>query len=180
MKKFILIIAAAFFSVAVNAQNDHMHDHGGNAVAVNNEAFNSIKNLVGDWKGTSKWSISPKVSQMDAKYYLTGNGTAVIEDLISDGKTVMTSVYHLDGTDLRMTHYCGAGNQPRLKAEAFDNANKTVDFKFVDITNLTTPDAAHVSGLKIKFDDNNKLVLVFTFTRAGTDIFEEINLIRAA
>src|SRR5438309_11983397 len=43
---------------------------------------------------------------MNAKYYLTGNGTTVVENLIVDGNANMTTVYHLDGADLRATHYC--------------------------------------------------------------------------
>jgi hypothetical protein len=50
------------------------------------------------------------------KEYLTGNGSALVESLIMGGVPTMTTVYHLDEADLRMTHYCGAKNQPRLKA----------------------------------------------------------------
>jgi len=59
---------------------------------------------------------------MSASYYITGNNSAVVENLTTGGTPNMTSVYHLDGADLRMTHYCGAGNQPRLKAERIDAA----------------------------------------------------------
>jgi len=52
----------------------------------------------------------------------------------------MTSAYHLDKEDLRMTHYCAAGNQPRLKAGSIDLSKNLFRFDFVDITNLASPD----------------------------------------
>ena len=35
-----------------------------------------------------------------------------------DGHDDMISMLHLDADRLLMTHYCGAGNQPRMQAEA--------------------------------------------------------------
>jgi len=76
---------------------------------------------------------------MAATYHVTGNGSAVIEELIVDGKPSMTSAYHLDKDDLRMTHYCAAANQPRLKASSIDLSKNLIRFDFVDITNLASP-----------------------------------------
>ena len=60
----------------------------------------------------------------------------------------MGSVYHLDGADLRVTHYCAAQNQPRLRATSFGTDNSDIRFSFVDITNLRSPSDGHVSGLE--------------------------------
>ena len=179
MKKYFILLISAFLSLFAHAQHDD-HNHSGNAVPVNNEAFNSIKDLVGEWQGTFKWS-GGRLSEglMNAKYYLTGNGTAVVEDLINEGNVIMTSVYHLDGTDLRVTHYCAAGNQPRLRASPFNNENKSIIFQFVDITNLAGSDAAHVKGLELRFTNIDKVTIVFTFTKSGIDSFEQIDLSRS-
>jgi hypothetical protein len=177
MNKCILVIFA-FLSLVVQAQRDD-HDHPGSTVHVNNAAFDSIKSLVGDWKGTFKWTGRSSEGTMNARYYLTGNGTAVVEDLINEGNVVMTSVYHLDGPDLRVTHFCAAGNQPRLKAGPFDDQNKTVVFHFVDVTNLTSPGAPHVSGLELRFVDVAHITIIFTFTASGKESFEQVDLIRS-
>src|SRR5215831_2985513 len=84
------------------------------------EAFQRMKRLEGSWKGSFTWTPGGRSGPMDASYRVSGNGTALIEDLLSDGKPIMTTAYHLDGGDLRMTHFCGAGNQPRLKAGHID------------------------------------------------------------
>jgi hypothetical protein len=91
----------------------------------------------------------------------------------------MTSVYHLDGADLRMTHYCAAQNQPRLKAARIDIAKGIVDFSFVDATNLPSLDAPHVHGLEIRFLDTNHITLTCLFQSGNKESRERIALTRA-
>ena len=136
-------------------------------------AFDKLRALSGDWEGTVAWSGKP-ASPVSAHYYVTGNGSAVVEDL-SNG---MTSVYHLDGTDLRMTHYCAAQNQPRLKATSFGTDSNDLKFSFVDITNLRSPGAGHVSGLEIRFLEPEHINITFQFTSNGKDTFELVDLKR--
>ena len=88
----------------------------------------------------------------------------------------MTSVYHLDGADLRMTHFCAAQNQPRLKAQRVDLVHGNIDFGFVDVTNLRSADAAHVHGLEMRLIDSNHITLTFLFQSAGKESRERIVL----
>ena len=115
---------------------------------------------------------------MNASYSTTGNGSAVVENLISGGTTVMTSVYHLDGSDLRVTHYCAAQNQPRLKASRIDMAQGALDFALVDITNLRAPDAPHVVGIELRMLAPDHITLTFLFEAAGKRSRERIDLKR--
>ena len=103
----------------------------------------------------------------------------MVENLISEGVPNMTSVYHLDAADLRMTHFCGAQNQPRLKAERIDLTKGAIDFGFVDITNLRGPDAPHVHGLEIRFVNSSRITLTFLFQSGGKESRERISLQRA-
>jgi hypothetical protein len=84
------------------------------------------------------------------------------------GATVpsMTSVYHLDGSDLRLTHFCAAGNQPRLKATEIDGALGTARFSFLDATNLQA-NPAHVEAVELRFVSADRLVVRFTFGGGG-------------
>lgn len=141
----------------------------GNAAAV----FEKLRALSGEWEGTAAWTGKP-ASAVTAHYYITGNGSALVEDL-SNG---MTSVYHLDGADLRVTHYCAAQNQPRLKATSFGTDNRDVRFSFVDITNLRSPNDGHVTGLEIRFLAADHINITFQFTGNGKDAFELVDLRR--
>ena len=90
--------------------------------------------LTGEWEGSFEWT-GGRASRgaMGARYFTTGNGSAVVETLTVDGVPSMTTVYHLDGPDLRMTHYCAARNQPRLKASRIDLANGAIDFERISL-----------------------------------------------
>jgi len=143
------------------------------------KALSQIKALIGNWSGTFQWTGGRHDSgSMNATYYLTGNGSAIVENLAIESTPVMTSVYHLDGRDLRMTHFCGAQNQPRLKARRIDLDRGAIDFEFVDATNLRSPDAPHVHGLEIRLIDTNHLTLTFLFQSGSVESREEINLKR--
>src|SRR5215471_1306564 len=143
------------------------------------KALEQLKSLAGDWEGTAEWTGGRTGSYpLNAAYYITGNGSALVENLISEGVPNMTSVYHLDGADLRVTHFCGAQNQPRLKAQRIDLGHATVDFDFVDITNLRSPDAPHVHGLEIRFLDSNHVTVTFLFEGGGKESRERISLQR--
>jgi hypothetical protein len=147
--------------------------------AENSMALSQIKALIGNWSGTFQWTGGRHDSgPMNATYYLTGNGSAVVENLMNESTPVMTSVYHLDGRDLRMTHFCGAQNQPRLKARRIDLDHGAIDFDFVDATNLRSPDAPHVHGLEMRLIDSNHLTLTFLFQSGSVESREEINLKR--
>jgi hypothetical protein len=92
----------------------------------------------------------------------------------------MTSVYHLDGADLRMTHYCAAQNQPRLRAQRIDVAKGVLDFSFVDATNLASPDAAHVEGVEIRWLDADHISVRFLFVAGTQRSRETLDLKRVA
>jgi hypothetical protein len=160
-----------------------------NAVAVANAqdnasgsaAFNRMKALVGDWEGSLEWTGARTGSgPAGATYSLTGHGSALVESLVIEGVPSMTSVYHLDGADLRMTHYCAAQNQPRLKAQRIDLEHGALDFAFVDATNLRSPDAPHVDGVEIQFVDSDHFTLSFRFQGGGNRSVERITLRRVA
>ncbi|SRR5581483_85471 len=144
------------------------------------EAFKRMQSLQGTWKGTVQWTGAiTRKGEMGARYRVTGKGSALIEDLLDGDEPVMTSVYHLDNRDLRVTHYCGAQNQPRLRAALIDLPRGVVRFDFVDITNLSAPDAPHVHGLTLHLVDDDHLELEFAFTARGKESVEHISLTRS-
>ena len=173
--------AAAALCVAMAASPLLGAPSDGNAGNAGNSGwFGRIKSLQGSWEGPYQWSGVRKDSgTMKVQYSTTGKGSAVVENLIVEGEPVMTTVYHLDNGALRMTHYCAAGNQPRLKAEGADPSSDTVRFTFVDATNLASPTAPHVNGFEMRSVDANHVVLTFTFTSEKGVSYEKIDLKRS-
>jgi len=142
-------------------------------------ALAQLRGLAGEWEGSFEWSgARTATGNINATYYETGNGSAVVENLAVNGAPSMTSVYHLDGADLRITHYCAAQNQPRLKARHIDVAKGILDFDFVDATNLRSPDAPHVYGLEMRLLNADHITLAFLFEGDGKRSKEFIDLKR--
>ena len=140
-----------------------------------------IRGLDGRWEGTLQWTGGrTSTGSLTATYSQTGMHSAVVETLIMDSVPSMTSVYHLDGADLRMTHFCGAGNQPRLKASSVDLTRGMAEFAFVDITNLKNADAGHVIGARLHILAPDHLQIEFTFTAGGKTAVEHIDLHRVS
>jgi hypothetical protein len=83
--------------------------------AANAAALTQLRGLAGDWEGPLEWSgARTGTGRVNATYYETGNGSAVVENLVMGGDVPsMTSVYHLDGADLRMTHFCAESTSPK-------------------------------------------------------------------
>src|SRR5262245_7580358 len=139
-----------------------------------------LRGLAGDWEGSLEWSgARTGTGPVRASYSTSGYGSAVVENLFmgDDKLPSMMSVYHLDGSDLRMTHYCGAQNQPRLKASRIDEAGGVVQFAFVDGTGLVEH-PAHIAGIELRFLPDDRLVVEFTFEGAGKTSKEHIELKR--
>ena len=142
-------------------------------------ALAQLRGLAGMWEGPFEWTgARTGAGKMNANYSETGNGSAVVESLAVDGVPSMTSVYHLDGTDLRVTHFCAAQNQPRLKARQIDIAKGILDFEFVDATNLRSPDAPHVYGLEMRLLNADHITLSYLFEGDGKRSKEFIDLKR--
>jgi hypothetical protein len=149
------------------------------AAQTGSEGFEKLKTLTGDWEGSFRWTGARNgFGSVQAKYYMTGMGSAIVEDLTMNSSLAMTSVYHLDGTDLRMTHYCAARNQPRLKARRIDVVNGVLDFDFVDATNLSSPDKPHVNGVEIRWITVDRITIRFLFDAGAAHSQELLDLKR--
>src|SRR4051794_13124831 len=72
--------------------------------------FDEMKQLVGNWEGTSK--MGDKEETVNVVYELTSGGTAITEKTMAGTPHEMISIYHREGKSLAMTHCCAIGNQP--------------------------------------------------------------------
>jgi len=80
----------------------------------------------------------------------------------------------VDGDRLLLTHYCMAGNQPRMQARSFNPETGEVAFEFLDATNLTTSAAGHMHNAKIRVADHDHLVTEWEFYENGQKKMSDI------
>jgi hypothetical protein len=133
-------------------------------------AFATIKSLPGTWEGKS--SEGP----VQVTFKVISGGSAVMSEIHGHGD--MVTMFHLDGPDrLLMTHYCTAGNQPRMQASVSADG-KRLTFKFVDATNLATPDAAHMESMTLTILDDDHHTEEWTFADHGKEMKELFDLRR--
>ena len=134
------------------------------------EAFEKLKSLVGHWE-TDKTNMNKATLDLE----LTSGGTAVLEKfhMVDNGKPVeMTTLYYLDGDQVKLTHYCMAGNQPTMKG-SYAPESKTLTFDLVSISNLKTPNDGHMHHATYTFIDNDHFKTTWTFRKEQKDAFTE-------
>lgn len=134
------------------------------------DAFAQLKALVGHWK-----EQKPSDNEPTLDIELTAGGTALIEKfrMVDHGKQVeMVTMYYLDGGQLKLTHYCMAGNQPTMRG-SYAPETKTLTFDFETATNLKTPNDGHMHHAVYKFIDNDHFQTTWTFQKDQKDAFSE-------
>jgi len=110
------------------------------------EAFASIKKLQGDWRGPAMKGGMPASHSV---FRVTAGGSAVEETIFPGTKMEMVSVYHMDKGNLLMTHYCMAGNQPRMKLNAAKSTARELVFDFDGGTNLNARRDVHMHSQRL-------------------------------
>src|SRR5271157_6420438 len=126
--RFVLAVVLMSLSTMLFAQSDAQ------------KSFDQLKTLAGSWEGTLK--TNPPTPEADGKHAqailrVTSMGNALMHEMKLEGRPddPITMLY-MDNDRLTLTHYCDAGNRPRMVARASSDG-KTVGFDFVDVAGST-------------------------------------------
>ncbi|MFY9345305.1 MAG: hypothetical protein WAT39_22635 [Planctomycetota bacterium] len=124
------------------------------------DAFVALCALAGDWV-----AAGPEGSTW-LSYRRAANGSALVEEMRREpgASPLMMSVYHLDGQALVMTHYCGQGNQPRMRATEL--AAGRIRFDAFEVANLASPAASRMVRVVFQWRDPERFTQTWT-NRAG-------------
>jgi hypothetical protein len=134
------------------------------------KTFDQLKGMEGNWVGKNA-----KGEPLQVTFRLTAGGSALMSEIHGKGPENMITMFHMDGDRLLMTHYCGAGNQPRMKVATADA--KSVSFEFVDGTNIS-PGDGHMQRATFTQADADHHVEEWVFLDHGKEIKELFNLER--
>jgi hypothetical protein len=129
------LLGIALLAVAVSSRAEEK------APSANAQRFAALKKLAGDWVQLGK--DGKPTDKVVSSIRVTSAGTALQETLFPGSDHEMVTMYHLDGDNLVLTHYCTLGNQPRMRAEPGKDASRIV-FKFVGGTNLKSAEEHHM------------------------------------
>ena len=167
-----LVIAATFL---VKAQTSKPSTLDRTAAAA---TFEHIKKLSGTWQSTSS-----KGWEERQQFRIIANGAVVVSQSAqvsgqaakgaSAPNSPMMTVFHMDGDRLLLTHYCEAGNQPRLAATSLEDSGRTVRFTFLDATGLASPNAGHMHSVVLTFVDDNHYTDQWSWYQGGKEEWME-------
>lgn len=161
MKTLCLVFATLLLTTAMFAGNPAANDNNSSAAA-----FAQLKTLAGEWEGATDRG------KVRLSYEVISGGNAILERESGENMPQMLTVYYLDGNRLLLTHYCMAGNQPRMIG-AFDAQTGELRFQFLDATNLASPGAGHMHNASLHFVDNNHVSTEWQFFENGKAKFTE-------
>ncbi len=126
-----------------------------------NAGWERMKSLIGRWEGTADGN------PVTVTYKLVSNGTSLMETMDMPGESeMMITMYHPDGGELLATHYCAAGNQPRLRARSAGDPGM-LDFAFVDATNVSDSSGEVMQRLVVSFQDADHFQQTWTAKKDG-------------
>jgi hypothetical protein len=138
-------------------------------------AYELLKSLEGEWEGTSTKGWKERVSFR----VIAGESCVVSTSFDAHPNETMMTMYHMNGDELMLTHYCVARNQPRLTASDISPDLKTITFTFRDATNLASRDRGHMDKAVFRFVDADHFSSQWTWYQDGTERWmEEIRYVR--
>jgi len=126
-----------------------------------------IKKLQGDWVEVGQ--DGKPTDKVVSTYRVTAGGSAVEETLMAGTDHEMVTVYNMDGDVLMLTHYCVAGNQPRMKADAQRDPHKLV-FHCAGATNMKSENDQHMHQATIVWKDDNHIHSEWEMVKDGKNV----------
>ena len=134
------------------------------------KSFDLLRGMEGKWSGKNQQGQPVEVT-----FRMTAGGSALMSEIHGHGPENMITMFHMDGDRLVMTHYCGAGNQPRMKVIASDA--KSVSFEFFDGTNIG-PGDGHMQHVTFAQPDADHHTEEWVFVGNGKEMRELFTLER--
>jgi hypothetical protein len=132
------------------------------------KSFDKLKTLAGSWEGhvttvPLQAEIEGKLMQVTLR--VTSMGNALMHEMTGAGRPddPITMLY-LDEDRLLLTHYCDAGNRPRMVGKMSPDG-KTVEFDFLDVAGSTQ--YGHMHHAVFTFLDANHHTEDWTFMVEG-------------
>ena len=150
--RFALCIAflMAVSTAAVTALSNASRAQSGSAQAASaqpastptnaQKSFEQLKSLAGSWEG--KVTTTPPMPEMDGGLMqvtlrVTSRGNALVHEMKGAGEPDDPSRYdhpvtmlYLDGDRLMLTHYCDAGNRPRMTGKTLRRTERKWNSNF--------------------------------------------------
>lgn len=136
--------------------------------------FDLLQSLVGTWEMPAQGE-TPATT---ITFTLVSGGTALLETMaIAQQRDAMVTLYHRDGDRLLLTHYCGVGNQPRMRCAKPAAGGRSLAFEFVDGANMKASDG-HMHRMVLTLEGDDRLTEQWTWKKGKTEHQETFRFTR--
>jgi hypothetical protein len=139
-------------------------------------SFDEMKNLAGNWEGLV--TLDPPHPEMGdgnkpvhISLRTTSRGHALVHEMQEAGTPLdatrydhPVTMFYVDGDRLLLTHYCDAGNRPRMTGKVSPDGKK-VEFDFLDLSGAN--DYGHMQHAVFTSIDDNHHVEDWTYMMPG-------------
>jgi len=166
-----LLLGLVVFMVGCASFDSSAHVHTENPLA--EAQFDLFCSLAGEWQAVG----GNHAAGASHVYRTIANGSAVVETAFPGEPHEMVTVFHIDGDQLVLTHYCAAGNQPRMIAGA--SSGKEVRFEFAGAGNMESLDEVHMHDASFDFTNPDRLLTTWSYWEGGEHTaLMEVELVR--
>ncbi len=169
--RFVLCMVLVALSIAALAQSE-------SATTPNSgpqKSFDQMKTLAGTWEGPV--TTNPPMKDMgngavtQVSLRVTSRGNAIVHEM-KEAATAddpsrydhPVTMFYLDNDRLLLTHYCDAGNRPRMVARTSPDG-KRVEFDFLDVAGSTQ--YGHMQHAVFTIVDANHHIEEWTYLMPG-------------
>jgi len=137
------------------------------------KSFDEMKTLAGVWQG--KATINPPLKDADnplvhVSLRVTSRGNAIVHEMkepnTPDDPTHddPITMFYLDNDRLLLTHYCDAGNRPRMVGQLSPDGKK-LEFQFLDVAGSTQ--YGHMDHVMFSIVDSDHHIEDWTYLEPG-------------
>ncbi|MDX1503632.1 MAG: hypothetical protein R3325_14835 [Thermoanaerobaculia bacterium] len=139
-------------------------------------AFERLKGLEGTWRGAADGRGEEAEAEAEAagemvhEIKLSANGSVVMETMSPGTPHEMINLYHLDGDDVVLTHYCSSGNQPRMRLDRERSGADRLVFDYDGGTNHDPAVDHHIHSAEIRWVGENRIESDWTAWGQGREM----------
>jgi hypothetical protein len=166
--RWTLPLISMFLSVQAFAQSDAQ------------KSFDKLKTLSGVWEGkvTTDMRVPESFEKipMHVVLRITSRGNALMHEMSSTGSPDdPITMFYLDEDRVLLTHYCDAGNRPRMAGKLSPDG-KTLEFTLLDVAGSNLQE--HMHHVIFTFIDADHHTEDWTFMMGDTAVHGHVDLHR--
>ena len=126
-------------------------------------AFDRLASLAGTWTGSPQGegeeaeAEAKAAGQVVHEIQVSAAGTVIMETMNPGTEHEMINMYHRDGDDLMLTHYCAGGNQPTMRLDRDSSSADRLVFDYAGGTNHDPAVDPHIHSAEIQLIDGDHI-----------------------